>query len=205
MGQDGKPQTIRIPRTRDEVNELLAHRKELLNQLKGVSARRSNLATEIAQTATDAARLGLQDRLRLLDNRILQLEGDLAIIGRQLSSAPSELTSESRQLAANGGDDWADGLMLGAGFTLIFGIIVFFAQRRWGRRHGAGRPQLGNDSNQRLERLEHGLEAIAIEIERVLEGQRFVTKLLSESQGQLSPSGRLAQPAPVKRDDPAPR
>src|SRR3954470_21372684 len=123
VGQDGKPQTITIPRTRDEVNELLAHREELSSQLSSVSDRRNNLATEIANTATDAARLGLQDRLRLLDNRILQLEGDLAIIGRQLSSAPSELTSESRQLTANGGDDWSDGVMLGAGFTLIFGIL----------------------------------------------------------------------------------
>jgi hypothetical protein len=32
----------------------------------------------------------------------------------------------------------------------------------------------------RLQRLEHGMEAMAIEIERISEGQRFVTKLLSE-------------------------
>ena len=35
-------------------------------------------------------------------------------------------------------------------------------------------------SDQRLERVEHAVEAIAVEIERVSEGQRFVTKLLSE-------------------------
>jgi hypothetical protein len=32
-----------------------------------------------------------------------------------------------------------------------------------------------------MERLEHGMDAIAIEVERISEGQRFVTKLLSES------------------------
>jgi hypothetical protein len=32
----------------------------------------------------------------------------------------------------------------------------------------------------RLERVEHTVESIAIEMERVSEGQRFVTKLLSE-------------------------
>ena len=40
---------------------------------------------------------------------------------------------------------------------------------------------MSSDSAQRLERLENGMEAIAIEIERISEGQRFVTKLLSQS------------------------
>jgi hypothetical protein len=35
-------------------------------------------------------------------------------------------------------------------------------------------------SDERLARMEQAVEAIAIEIERVSEGQRFVTKLLSE-------------------------
>jgi len=32
----------------------------------------------------------------------------------------------------------------------------------------------------RLERMEHAVDAIAVEIERISEGQRFTTKLLSE-------------------------
>jgi hypothetical protein len=32
----------------------------------------------------------------------------------------------------------------------------------------------------RLERIEHAVDAIAVEIERISEGQRFTTKLLSE-------------------------
>ena len=35
---------------------------------------------------------------------------------------------------------------------------------------------------QRLERIEQGVEAIAIEVERISEGQRFTTKLLAEQQ-----------------------
>ena len=65
---------------------------------------------------------------------------------------------------------------------LAFGVVVaLLARRRWRRPRADKRPQLGNDSAERLARLEHGMEAIAIEIERVSEGQRFVTKLLSES------------------------
>lgn len=35
-------------------------------------------------------------------------------------------------------------------------------------------------SDQRLERVEQAVESIAIEIERISEGQRYVTKLLAE-------------------------
>ena len=39
----------------------------------------------------------------------------------------------------------------------------------------------GIDESRRLERLEQGVDAIAIEVERISEGQRFVTRLLSEA------------------------
>ncbi len=41
-------------------------------------------------------------------------------------------------------------------------------------------PRILSDVSARLERLEQGMDAIAIEIERMSEGQRFVTKLLAE-------------------------
>jgi hypothetical protein len=56
------------------------------------------------------------------------------------------------------------------------------------------------ETNERLERLEQGVEAIAIEIERVSEGQRFVTKLLAEgTAGTKLPSGRVAEEVPASR------
>ena len=52
-------------------------------------------------------------------------------------------------------------------------------------------------SDERLARVEQAVESIAIEIERVSEGQRFVTKLMSEK-AQGVPQGQLgAAPAPV--------
>lgn len=35
-------------------------------------------------------------------------------------------------------------------------------------------------SEERLERIEHSLDAIALEVERISEGQRFTTRLLSD-------------------------
>jgi hypothetical protein len=41
-------------------------------------------------------------------------------------------------------------------------------------------PKLPSDLAQRMERMEHAIDSIAVEIERISEGQRFTTKLLSE-------------------------
>jgi hypothetical protein len=40
--------------------------------------------------------------------------------------------------------------------------------------------QLPADVTARLERMEHAIDSIAVEVERISEGQRFTTKLLSE-------------------------
>jgi hypothetical protein len=39
----------------------------------------------------------------------------------------------------------------------------------------------------RLARIEQAVEAIAVEVERISEGQRFTTKLLAERQGTAAP------------------
>jgi hypothetical protein len=207
VGLDGKPQTLTIPRTEAEVKELLAQRQELSEQLSNVSSRRSNLAAEIRNRSDVTTRAGLEDRLRVLDQRILQLEIDLATTGRQISSAPAKLiASTQRATPPGGGDDFEEGLMIG-GFSVFLAasLLFFFARRRWKRRVAELPSQLGGESVQRLERLEHGMEAIAIEIERVSEGQRFVTKLLSQWQAPLETSHRIGQPTVVEREDPAKR
>lgn len=45
----------------------------------------------------------------------------------------------------------------------------------------AKRPQIPGDVINRLERMEQSIDSIAVEVERISEGQRFTTKLLSET------------------------
>ena len=44
----------------------------------------------------------------------------------------------------------------------------------------AKQPQIPGEVMNRLERMEQSIDAIAVEVERISEGQRFTTKLLSE-------------------------
>ena len=207
VGPDGKTQTITIPRTRAEVQELRAQREEISDQLTSVSSRRQELAREILRTGDGPGRAGLENRLQVLDQRIIQLETDLANTGRQLASAPADVVAKSEIPVQYGDPDaFEEGIMAG-GFSVLvlMSAVLLFARRRWKRRVSQRPSELGTDSAQRLARLEHGMDAIAIEIERVSEGQRFVTKLLSEAHAPLGGAQRIPQAASVKQEDPAQR
>lgn len=184
VGTDGKEITIAVPRSIEQMQELLARRDQLSDQLGSVSSRRSDIVAQLRSSPDGAARTGLEDRLKVLDARILQLERDLASTGQQLASAPSDL-AEATEVAlrpSSSGDDFGEGLAAGIFPTAAFFLLIL-AFRRWRRKRKGPKPavKLNDENARRLERLEQGMEAIAIEIERVSEGQRFVTKLLSEA------------------------
>ncbi|HEY0243102.1 MAG TPA: hypothetical protein VGC52_10610 [Gemmatimonadaceae bacterium] len=185
VGADQKPLTLSSPATQEEVEALVRQRSELADQLTSATERRVGLVNQLQSAPDGVARTGIEERIKVLDQRILQLETDLASTGRLVALAPGDLVAiASRNNFAPGGgdDDFEEGMMLGV-FLAVGFVALVTAFRRFRRRKQkpVKRTELGVES-QRLERLEQGMEAIAIEIERVSEGQRFVTKLLSEKE-----------------------
>lgn len=69
------------------------------------------------------------------------------------------------------------------GTIMVLGlpIVIVFARRMWTRDSSAAAPS-SPETDHRLERIENAIDAMAVEIERVSEGQRFVTKLLADRQ-----------------------
>jgi hypothetical protein len=65
-------------------------------------------------------------------------------------------------------------------FGTVTYIIRFIAQQFGARRDPLHRSELAGVHDDRLARLEQAVESIAIEVERISEGQRFTTKLLTE-------------------------
>jgi len=84
--------------------------------------------------------------------------------------------------------------------AVLFGVG---AQRLTSRRLTASRPTTGV-SDDRLQHLEEAVDAIALEMERIGEGQRFVTKLLVERDPSLERPSELRRPdaQPVSRIPP---
>jgi hypothetical protein len=69
-------------------------------------------------------------------------------------------------------------LFLVAGFIVVFLPISRALARRADRQ--SLQPAVPPEIFGRLERIEQAVDAIAIEVERISEGQRFTTQLLSE-------------------------
>ncbi len=89
---------------------------------------------------------------------------------------------------------------LGAFLCAIILAIGVPLARAYSRRMDAEsrNPRLPTEITDRLERMEQALDSVALEVERISEGQRFTTKLLSEGRGaaeirQIPPGGKSAQ------------
>ena len=63
--------------------------------------------------------------------------------------------------------------------TLGLPLVIVQARKLW-MRDSSSRAQGSTDTDHRLERIEQAIDAMAVEVERVSESQRFMTKLLSE-------------------------
>jgi len=78
-------------------------------------------------------------------------------------------------------DEFAQGAAVGVTMTLMtLGVFALYNRFKY-RGMKRVTTQINGESSARLERVERGVEAIAIEIERISEGQRFVTKALADT------------------------
>jgi hypothetical protein len=179
------------PMTAQEVATLRARRSELSDQLISASNRRKELSNQ-ARTATGADKAGLEQRLGVLDARLARLESEIDETGQQLALAGPVLAGTSR-LPADFGPTSQSAMFMAFPIISIlvtlamFPIAVVIARNLWRRGSVAAAPALNRESMHRLERMEQAMEAIAIEIERVSEGQRFVTRLLGEQKSSAAP------------------
>ena len=71
--------------------------------------------------------------------------------------------------------------------VMVLGLPLIRAfTRRWDRSAISDKPSA--EISARLERIEQAVEAVAIEVERIAEAQRFSAKLMSEQQRSLPKS-----------------
>jgi hypothetical protein len=66
---------------------------------------------------------------------------------------------------------------LAVGAKIMLPLVRAFAKRM---EHRADAARIPPEVTSRLERMEQAIDSIAVEVERISEGQRFTTKLLSD-------------------------
>ena len=166
-----------------DYGSLKAREHELKNQLEDVQDRRNDLAQQ-AEQSSGSTRSGLQSRIDGLDQRLVQIETDLGTVGRELAAtAPVSIVTPPPRIINQG---YNDDDMVGAGFAgagLMLALFVPFLIRSFRRKRRADvttpQPFIGGE---RIERMEQAIDTIAVEMERVSENQRFMTRLLTETQ-----------------------
>ena len=189
-----------------DVAALRLRKSELSNQLMSANGRRVGVQQSL-RTATGVARTGLEQRLGVLDTRIARLESEIDENESQLASLPaSRATAMQRPFAGFDNFPRSRGMSynlvpIAIVFTLFVLSPLALSISRMFWRRGSMPRQAGPpaENAERLARMEQAIDSIAIEIERVSEGQRFVTRLMSERQAAAVGSGQPAPPrsAPV--------
>jgi hypothetical protein len=104
----------------------------------------------------------------------------------------------------NGVVEIAQSFFLMVGLIALGVPIIRAISRRWER--GGSVPTLPPDLTHRLERIEQAVEAVAIEVERMAEAQRFTAKLMVEQRSlatgePANADAKAMAPAEPRRPD----
>jgi hypothetical protein len=189
---------IPTPISPEQAAFLRARRQSLKDQLDVAQERRDDIANRLRGDELQAAeRPGLEERLRVLDDRLVKLEKDIALNGEQLANSPAR-TEATTLVAPNGQrrsliDRASPNLALIAAVILLVPIIQILG-RRWlapTRKESDGRSAAEISAlNARMDRMDSALDAVAVEVERIGESQRFLTQTLTERAGPAAlPAG----------------
>ena len=185
-------------------------RRELNNQLEQLERRRNDMNRELQQhgSPTKALQDGTEARIADLDKRISDVEKQLAAADQAVAKAAAvpgaivEHPPEPRQGPPE------EVFILGGMFMVIvfFPLSIAFARRIW-KRTATTVTSFPQELVDRLNRLDQSMDSIAIEVERIGEGQRFVTRVLTNNsraigEGAAAPIdlGALGEKAHVGRD-----
>jgi hypothetical protein len=186
------------PATAAEMYEAMrAQRRVIEQQLNDQQSLRRSIAERLREgTVEGADKAGLEARLVTVDQRIIQLDAQLATAEAQEARAAGE-PGAIVETPSNPNDDWIEiTAVMGSifMFVCVLPLSIAYARRIW-RKH-AVTVSLTPEMTQRLDSIDRSVEATALEVERIGEGQRFVTQLLASR----TDGAQAAIPAPRQAD-----
>jgi hypothetical protein len=173
--------------------------------MESLEESRQSLSSELQRTDVGAAeRKGLEQRITSMDERIADLDKQIAAADAQVAKAAAIPGAAVDPPAPRRDGPPEEAFVLGGMFIVIvlLPLSIAMARRIW-RRSAQVVTNIPKELTDRLMRVEQTVEASAIEIERIGEGQRFMTRVLTESNPvhALPQSAGQAQPIHVRPGD----
>lgn len=160
----------------------VAARDELVAQVSTLQRTRTDIASRLREgdAAKGADLDGLTARIAVLDKQLITAYEDLAVKRAGVVTASAVPCAVPPPVFRNGPPD--EFYALSAFFigVVLLPVSIAFARRIW-RRSASAVTSLPKELMERLNRIEESVDSVAIEVERVGEGQRFVTNLFIES------------------------
>ena len=190
-------QTPIRPPIPQEYEALVAHRAELSRQFATVELQRDRLIDQLSDNppATGAERTSLQQGIDALGVQMDLIQREIDETERLLDAPRTGVITTTEPARS-----WESPLNAGqtTAISIVFTLFVLFplaiaAARLIWKRGSAARPALPEATSKRLERIEQAVDSIAIEVERISEGQRFVARLLDRPAG--------AEPVAIPREE----
>jgi septal ring factor EnvC (AmiA/AmiB activator) len=170
-------------------NAMQEVRAELQSKIADLQENRAELAQELQQASSRAERLRLQARIDRLDRQITEMQDGLAKLGDAdrtvVTPRPQVQVMTTPAPSFPPFPNRIDpvpiiGTTLGILFV-AFPLALTISRYIWKRSTSAPAAALNAEQTRRFDRLEQSVDAIAIEVERISENQRYLTKLLGES------------------------
>lgn len=175
---------------------LRAQRRELTNQLDELESTRQKITGQLEDIPIKSPdRKPLETRVTDVDSRITSVDHLLAANATDIAKAaaiPGAVVEPPRVINNNPPEEaW----VLGGMFMVIvlLPLSIAWARRIW-RRSAAAVTSFPREIGERLLRMEQALEATSVEVERIGEGQRFLTRLFTEGEGSRAIGAGAAQP-----------
>jgi hypothetical protein len=171
-----------VQRSQELPNANSQLRQELKSQLAALEAQREEIAGQLTNPMVSGSnRAGLSRRIENLDNRIEALDQQIAQVEAAIAGAPRAISVVPPRMPRNAPDRPAPGIVLGGMFMLcvLLPLSIAYARRIW-RRGAAVVTSIPAEINERLSRMDQNLDTIAVEVERIGEGQRFLTRVYAE-------------------------
>jgi hypothetical protein len=183
-------------------------RDVMRSQLEQLQDQREEVSEQLQEPMVGGAdRAGLSRRIENLDSRIAVLDRQLADIDRAITQAAASPGSRVviREVRpgpppANSPADEELVIVLGSLFILavLLPLAIAYARRIW-RRGAQVAADLPRDIIERLTKMDQNIDAIAIEVERIGESQRYLTRVFSDQQAAL-PAGAAKPVEAPERD-----
>ena len=192
------------PLTSREIDAIRDRRSDISTQLSSARDRREDVSDQL-KDALPGEVPGLLAHLEVLDARIVRIEQDMEASGQMLRTGltvdnGTMLVAPRESNFNNMSEEAQVAIGLSFGFFVLLPLAIVFVRRMWVRGRRGVAPAVSADQDSRMERLEQAVDAIAIEIERVGESQRYQTKVLAEANlmPTMGTAGRAAEPLRMK-------